>query len=100
MDDFGSGYSSLGMLKDEHVDELKIDKTFVDDIVGSSVNAAILGSIIQMAHGLELTVVAEGVETEGQRNELIRQGCDLMQGYLFSKPVLENEFCRMLTKKA
>ena len=100
LDDFGTGYSSLTYLKNLPINTLKIDKTFVDDIVERSVNSAILGSIIQMAHGLELTVVAEGVETEGQRKELIRQGCDLMQGYLFSKPVIESEIRQLLIKKA
>ena len=99
LDDFGTGYSSLTYLKNLPISKVKFDKTFVDDIGGSAINSTILGSIVQLAHGIGLTVVAEGVETEAQQSELIRQGCDLMQGYLFSKPVSEAEIDQLLSQK-
>lgn len=99
LDDFGTGYSSLTYLKNLPINKLKIDKSFVDDIAADAVNSAILGSVVQMSHELALTVVAEGVETEPQRSELIRHGCDLMQGYLFSRPVAEADIRKMLEEQ-
>jgi diguanylate cyclase (GGDEF)-like protein len=87
IDDFGTGYSSLGYLKQFPVDTLKIDRSFVKDIQVSSDDAAICAAIIAMARELQLTTVAEGVEIVEQLEFLQRQGCNLIQGFLFSKPL-------------
>jgi diguanylate cyclase (GGDEF)-like protein len=100
MDDFGTGYSSLSYLKRFPLDELKIDQLFVRDLPDDSGNAAIVGSVIAMAHGLGLKVTAEGVETPGQMIFLKIHGCDQFQGYLFSRPVTAEEFAQMLSQKA
>jgi EAL domain-containing protein (putative c-di-GMP-specific phosphodiesterase class I) len=92
IDDFGTGYSSLSYLNRFPLDELKIDRSFVIDIKGPEDKAAIIAAIIAMAHSLELSVVAEGVETEFQRAYLQSQACDEYQGYLFSKPVPAADF--------
>jgi diguanylate cyclase (GGDEF)-like protein len=87
IDDFGTGYSSLSYLKDLPVDVLKIDQSFVSDIPGSETSTAIVAAAIELSHRLDLTVVAEGVETEEQYRCLEELGCDLIQGYLVSRPV-------------
>jgi diguanylate cyclase (GGDEF)-like protein/PAS domain S-box-containing protein len=87
IDDFGTGYSSLAHLKRFSVNTLKIDRTFVRDIEKNSTDAAITSAIISMGNSLDLKVIAEGVETEGQFDVLLEKNCDEMQGYLFSKPV-------------
>lgn len=86
IDDFGTGYSSLAYLKRLPVDRLKIDRTFVHDVLTDPDDALICGSIIALAHNLALEVVAEGVETEAQRQWLAARNCDAMQGYLFTRP--------------
>jgi diguanylate cyclase (GGDEF)-like protein/PAS domain S-box-containing protein len=86
MDDFGTGYSSLGRLHDLPVDTLKIDRSFVALIRNGAEKLPILNCMIAMAHGLGLTVTAEGVETPEQARYLIKRGCDSLQGYLFSRP--------------
>jgi diguanylate cyclase (GGDEF)-like protein len=96
VDDFGTGYSSFSYLKHFPMDALKIDRSFVREIVTSPGDAAITTAIIAMAHALGLTVVGEGVETDAQRLVLRNQGCDRMQGYLFSRPVPADEFARFL----
>ncbi|HYN37876.1 MAG TPA: EAL domain-containing protein, partial [Rhodospirillales bacterium] len=87
IDDFGTGYSSLAYLKALPVDELKIDKAFVMHLHEDERDAKIVRSTIDLAHGLGLKVVAEGVETEAHVAALSAFGCDIGQGYLFSKPL-------------
>jgi diguanylate cyclase (GGDEF)-like protein len=87
IDDFGTGYSSLGYLRQRPIDALKIDKTFIDDMVESQQQYALVSSIINLAQTLNLRVIAEGIEAMEHRDTLIRMGCPLGQGYLFSKPV-------------
>jgi PAS domain S-box-containing protein len=96
IDDFGTGYSNLNYLKRFPVDKLKLDKSFVDDILNDGEDLAISRAVITLAHGLRLTVVAEGVETAGQLEVLGSLGCDLVQGYYFSRPVAPEAFARML----
>jgi PAS domain S-box-containing protein/diguanylate cyclase (GGDEF)-like protein len=96
IDDFGTGYSNLNYLKRFPVDKLKLDQSFVADILDGGGDQAIPRAVIAMAHGLGLTVVAEGVESAGQLALLAEQGCDAMQGYYFSRPVPAEEFGRML----
>jgi diguanylate cyclase (GGDEF)-like protein/PAS domain S-box-containing protein len=96
IDDFGTGYSSLGSLTRFPINTIKIDRTFIKDIT-IDVNAeAIIKAIIAMAHSLKMEVVAEGVETEEQLAFLQSEKCDKIQGYLFSRPVPEEEFRKLL----
>ena len=86
IDDFGTGYSSLSYLKRFAVDRLKIDRTFVRDIPRNANDTALAKSIIALGHSLNLSIVAEGVETQAQRELLASFGCDEVQGFLFSAP--------------
>ena len=87
IDDFGTGYSSLAYLRRFHVDTLKIDQSFVRDVETNLDDAAIIEAIIALGHSLKLTVVAEGVETAGQKRQLLELNCDQCQGFLFGPPV-------------
>jgi diguanylate cyclase (GGDEF)-like protein/PAS domain S-box-containing protein len=98
MDDFGTGYSSLSSLKKLPLDQLKIDQSFVRDISIDLDDAIIVETIIAMANKLNMEVIAEGVETEAQRTFLEQNGCQLFQGYLFSKPVPIKQFELLLKK--
>jgi EAL domain-containing protein (putative c-di-GMP-specific phosphodiesterase class I) len=91
IDDFGTGYSSLAYLKKLPVDELKIDKSFVLDLPGGNAETAIVRSIIDMAHCLSLSVVAEGVETGEIWETLAVLKCDVGQGFLFARPLPAHE---------
>jgi EAL domain-containing protein (putative c-di-GMP-specific phosphodiesterase class I) len=86
IDDFGTGYSSLSQLRDLAADELKIDQSFVRRLTSSPEHQAVIRAIVDLAHGLGLRTVAEGVETEAQWRQLVALGCDHAQGYLTGKP--------------
>jgi len=92
VDDFGTGHSSLAHLKELPIDKMKIDRSFVKDLPGSRESAAITSAIIQLAHGLGLSVVAEGVETLAQRQFLAGLGCDQLQGMGISMPLSLTQF--------
>ena len=98
IDDFGTGYSSLAYLKELPLDTLKIDRSFVSGLPGSHHDAAISQTIIVLAHNLGMNVVAEGVETPEQRQLLLEQGCDSVQGYLISSPLPPAQFAAAFLK--
>ncbi|MDQ5908679.1 MAG: putative Diguanylate cyclase [Pseudomonadota bacterium] len=98
IDDFGTGYSSLSYLKRLPVTALKIDQSFVRDMVDNADDRTLAKTIVVMGHSLGLQVVAEGVETEQQRRILLEQGCDLAQGYLFSRPLSAEGFTEWLSR--
>jgi diguanylate cyclase (GGDEF)-like protein len=99
LDDFGTGYSSLTYLQRLPVRTLKIDKAFIDMIQTAGTQKAIIGTIVDIAHIMEMTVVAEGVETEAQIDYLVRCRCDLLQGYIISPPISEEEAVRFLLRQ-
>jgi len=96
LDDFGTGYSNLGVLRTLPIDVVKVDRSFVHDVTAAPEDVSITRAVLTMAHSLQMKVLAEGVETEGQLNLLIANGCDLIQGYFFSKPVPADEVEQML----
>jgi EAL domain-containing protein (putative c-di-GMP-specific phosphodiesterase class I) len=100
LDDFGTGYSSLSYLKQLPVDELKIDRSFVMSMASDRSDAAIVRSVVDLAHGLGITVVAEGVEDERSLRLLAELGCDLMQGYHLSRPLPAGELEVWLNERA
>ena len=97
MDDFGTGYSSFSYLKLFPLDVLKIDRSFINDIPHNADSASIVAAIIAMSHNLNLTVIAEGVETEQQLDYLREKGCDEVQGFLFSRPLPVEEMSKWLS---
>jgi len=96
IDDFGTGYSSLNRLKRMPIQTLKIDRSFISDVTRNADDAAIVSTILSMAHSLNLKVVAEGVETEAQLAFLAGKRCDAAQGYLLSRPIAADPFARLL----
>lgn len=100
LDDFGTGYSSLAYLKQFPLNTLKIDKAFIDDIANSSVDRHMAAAIINIAHNLGLKVVAEGVEYEEQLNILRRYDCEMIQGFLYSKPLNAERFEKLLRENS
>lgn len=99
VDDFGTGYSSLSYLQKFPLDTLKVDRSFVSNVTTEADSAAITRTIISMARSLNLTVIAEGVETEDQLDFMRKEGCDQIQGYLVSPPVTSGEFEKMLRQE-
>jgi len=96
LDDFGTGYSSLAYIRKFHIDNIKIDQSFVHNLKENSDNMVLCEAIIIMAHKLDMQVIAEGIETDEQRSLLSAAGCDYGQGYLFSKPLPAHEFNGLL----
>ena len=92
LDDFGTGYSSLSYLKGFQLNTLKIDRTFIAELTTSEATASIVRATIGLAKGLRLKTVAEGVETRAQANFLVKQGCDVLQGFLFARPMEPDAF--------
>ncbi|HET8731992.1 MAG TPA: EAL domain-containing protein [Moraxellaceae bacterium] len=99
LDDFGTGYSSLSYLKRFPIDVLKIDQAFIRDIGQSPDDEAITRAIIAMAHSMNMSVVAEGVETEGHLAFLRKEGCDYIQGYLLSRPIPDADLSQLLRRQ-
>lgn len=99
LDDFGTGYSSLNYLRQFPIDNVKIDKCFLEDIEQESIEAAIINAVINISEKMKIDVVAEGVETFEQLNVLKSMGCHIIQGYLFSKPLPSHEFEKLLEHK-
>ena len=96
IDDFGTGYSSLSYLKNLPIDRLKIDRTFIKDICNDDNDKKIVQTLISMAHSMDISVVAEGVEEQSQFDLLNQYSCDEIQGYLLSKPVPADVFLDLL----
>ncbi len=99
MDDFGTGYTSLSYLRRYPFDTLKIDRSFVADVTTDSEDRMLISATISMAKSLGLKVIAEGIEIEEQLEFLMAEGCDLGQGYYFSKPVSAEAFGALLVCK-
>ncbi len=99
IDDFGTGFSALSYLNRFHIDYLKIDRSFVQDITTQASSRALTEAIIIMAHKLGIRTIAEGVETEAQRDILLEMGCDYLQGFLYSRPITASAFQALLTQK-
>ncbi|WP_242853148.1 putative bifunctional diguanylate cyclase/phosphodiesterase [Pseudobacteroides cellulosolvens] len=95
IDDFGTGYSSLSQLRNFSVNVVKIDRSFVQNIGTDRNNISIVRAIIELAHGMNLKVVAEGIETETERKLLQQHNCDEMQGYFFAKPMDSDRFAQL-----
>jgi EAL domain-containing protein (putative c-di-GMP-specific phosphodiesterase class I) len=99
MDDFGTGYSSLSYLQSFPFDKIKIDRTFVANLGHSQQSATIIRAVIALSHGLNVPVVAEGVETEEQRSFLAAEGCDAIQGYFVGRPMPIEDYAMLVGLK-
>lgn len=99
IDDFGTGYSSLGSLKSFAIDTIKIDRSFINDVHSNKGDQAVVNAIINMAHDLGMTIIAEGVENEKQLLYLQQKGCDAVQGFYFSPPLTATALEQLLTLK-
>lgn len=99
IDDFGTGYSSMNYLHKLPIDIIKIDKSFIDNIQTKEDSTVIINAVVSLSHALNLKTVAEGVELNHQKEYLKQIGCDTIQGYLFSKPLVINDFINKLNKK-
>ncbi len=99
IDDFGTGYSSLAYLKQLPMDELKIDRSFVTDMLDNENDEVIVKATIELAHAMDLRVVAEGVENEATLDRLIHMGCDIVQGFIIAKPMPAKEMSQLLAKE-
>jgi EAL domain-containing protein (putative c-di-GMP-specific phosphodiesterase class I) len=99
LDGFGTGFSSLAYLKKFPIDGLKIDRAFIRDIPGDSDDEAIARAIVALSAALRLKVVAEGVETQAQLDFLLQEGCDEVQGFLFSKPLSYDQFVAWISER-
>ncbi len=97
VDDFGTGYSPLLNLRYFPVTVIKLDRSFVTNLERETKDQAIVGAVIELAHAIDMTTVAEGVETAAQRDILVGLGCDLGQGFLWHKPVPPEEIVELLT---
>ena len=91
IDDFGTGYSSLAYIKKLPFDVIKIDQSFIKDIPGKFQDEAIVNTVIELGKGLSLKIIAEGIEKKEQEEFLKKQGCCIIQGYLYSKPLSEKD---------
>mgnify|MGYP001764872170 CR=1 FL=1 len=100
LDDFGTGYSSLSYLQRYPIDKIKIDRSFIAALGVEQESVAVVQAIIKLAHALNLDVIAEGVETQGQRDQLVDIGCEEIQGYLYSRPVDADRIGTMYGRKA
>ncbi|MBV2194002.1 MAG: EAL domain-containing protein, partial [Azonexus sp.] len=98
LDDFGTGFSSLGYLNRFSIDEIKIDRSFVIDLENDSRKLALVQAIITLGHALGLSVVAEGVETETQAGLLRQIGCDIFQGFLYARPMPAQDFIAFVAR--
>jgi diguanylate cyclase (GGDEF)-like protein len=100
IDDFGSGQTSLGLLANLPIAELKIDRSFIQDVQTSPANAAIVRSMVELGHQLALVVVAEGVETSDELDAVVATGCDLVQGYFYARPMPSDQLTAWLERRA
>ena len=98
IDDFGTGYSSLSYLKRFPIDVVKLDRTFIEGLVTDAVDVEIASAVIRLAEALQMSTVAEGVETDNQRRMLVKLGCPLIQGYLMSVPLAADDFLAFWTR--
>jgi EAL domain-containing protein (putative c-di-GMP-specific phosphodiesterase class I) len=99
LDDFGTGYSSLTFLRGLPVDTIKVDRSFVENMATSRSDGVIVASLVDLAHNLGLSVIAEGVEDEVTASELVRLGCDAAQGFYLSKPRAAAEIARWMAER-